>query len=81
MKAAENGLPIDTGAPRWCKILSAGHGKPYLLRYPKNDNGIVFPSEGLQGLRQLLATVAAALHLDGSGNALPDTAPSGTSVT
>jgi hypothetical protein len=30
--AARRGLPIDSVAPRWCKMLNEAHGEPYLFR-------------------------------------------------
>jgi hypothetical protein len=68
-EAAKRNLPIDQIVPRWCKILNAAHGIPYLFRYPKDGAGVVLPGEALQELRQLLSVVGAALHLDESGNA------------
>jgi hypothetical protein len=69
-EAAKRRLPIDPTAPRWCKVLNAAHGDPYLFRYPRDGTGITLPGEGLYELRQLLGIVATALHLDASGNAL-----------
>jgi hypothetical protein len=75
-EAAKRNLPIDPVAPRWCKVLNAAHGNPYLFRYPKDNTGIVLPGEVLQELRQLLSVVAASLHLDASGNACARTGES-----
>lgn len=67
-QAAARGLPIDAMVPRWCCVLNAGHGDPYLYRYPQEGTGAVIPGEGMEGLRDLLTKVAAALGLDDAGN-------------
>lgn len=67
-EAVARGLPIEVAVPRWCHVLNAGRGDPYLYRYPQESTGTVVPGEGMEGLRDLLAKVAAALGLDGAGN-------------
>src|SRR6185437_7593381 len=41
--AHREGLPIDPVMPRWCAMLSAGHVRPYLFRYPRASTGISLP--------------------------------------
>ncbi|QHG64368.1 HEPN domain-containing protein [Pseudomonas putida] len=38
-----HGLVSDSDLPDWAECLSKLHGKPYLLRYPMDVNGIVMP--------------------------------------
>ena len=44
IKAAECGLSINKTAPFWVRVLSLGHGYPYIYRYPQEGTAIAIPS-------------------------------------
>jgi hypothetical protein len=63
--ARAKGLPIEAEPPRWCTLLNLAHDRPYLVRYPPTNTGIVLPnlndlSADLRGIYELVEKVYLA---------------------
>jgi hypothetical protein len=66
-RCVKAGLDIDADMPSWATSLDAGHDRPYLFRYARDNTGILLPSKDtvLNGLRGVLTT-AQDLQLSAS---------------
>jgi hypothetical protein len=62
--AHSRGLAITQKPPAWAAILSSLHNKPYLLRYPMGQSGMVTPGVDpmVSDLRRLIEAVGNAIR-------------------
>ncbi|TDF37407.1 HEPN domain-containing protein [Alteromonadaceae bacterium M269] len=66
------GLPIESKPPEWCRTLNSTFEWPFLLRYPRNNTGIVVPNPQnlITQLKVVSREVSSKLGVDEQGNFL-----------